>query len=354
MTELAGTVQMIVCAVAITPFVWEVCDHRAARARFDPPVLSHGVSEHRVHADLVTFLTAVERSVRSGGSAAQAIISAPATCVQVSRMQQLVTSGVTVAAAAAASDEHPHVRVLRACLNGDSLSATALDRAVADERFRVQAQHDISVATAQAGRSARILTVLPFVFLLLLAATSSSVRTHLLTPLVGGAVGLGVILNVAGRGWMRAMVARAVLPSPHLEFGSRVASTIALHLCAGGSVADGFGSLTTVDPRCAEVSTMLRDGHMLSVALQPLEAVAPGVVRTILDAHRDGLPVNSAMMRLADDLRAASVAHIQSGIAQVPVRCTTPLVLCTLPSFLLIGIAPMALAALAGLSTPTL
>lgn len=352
MTELAGTVQMIVCTVAITPFVWEVCDRRAARARFDSPALSRGASEHRVHADLVTFLTAVARSVRSGGSAAQAIISAPATCVQVSRMQQLVTTGVTVAAAA--TDEHPHVRVLRACMNGDSLSATALDRAVADERFRVQAQHDISVATAQAGRSARILTVLPFVFLLLLAATSSSVRIHLLTPLVGGAVGLGVILNVAGRGWMRAMVARAVLPSPDLEFGSRVASTIALHLCAGGSAADGFGSLATVDPRCAEVSTMLRDGHMLSVALQPLEEVAPGVVRTILDAHRDGLPLNDAMMRLADDLRAASVAHIQSAIAQVPVRCTTPLVLCTLPSFLLIGIAPLALAALAGLSTPTL
>ena len=64
--------------------------------------------------------------------------------------------------------------------------------------------------------------------------------------------------------------------------------------------------------------------------------------------------MTDAVMRVADDLRDASAAHIRSRIAQVAVRSTTPLVLCTLPSFLLIGIAPMALAALAGLSTPTL
>jgi len=56
------------------------------------------------------------------------------------------------------------------------------------------------------------------------------------------------------------------------------------------------------------------------------------------------------MTRLADDLHAASMAHIKGRVAQVGVRSTTPLVLCTLPSFLLVGLAPMVLAALSGLS----
>jgi hypothetical protein len=153
---------------------------------------------------------------------------------------------------------------------------------------------------------------------------------------------------------MRRLIAGAVRPSPELELASAIASALALHACAGGSVADGFAALAPIDPRCAEVSSLLHSGHMMTTALAPIDEVAPAVVRTVLDAHHDGLPVNDALIRLADDLRDASAAHIRARIAQVAVRSSTPLVLCTLPSFLLIGIAPMALAALAGLSTPTL
>jgi len=343
---------MVVCAVSIAPFLWEVCDRHGTRARLAPPVTPVTTSRPRAHADFVTFLSSVARSVRAGASAAQAIISAPATCAQTEEVQRLLASGVPVAAAT--TGDHHHVRVLRACTHGDSLSAPALDRAVADERFRVQTQHDIAVAAAQARRSARVLTALPFVFLLFLAATSSSVRGHLFSPAVGGAVTVGIVLNVTGRLWMRRLIAGAVRPSPELELASAIASALALHACAGGSVADGFAALAPIDPRCAEVSSLLHSGHMMTTALAPIDEVAPAVVRTVLDAHHDGLPVNDALIRLADDLRDASAAHIRARIAQVAVRSSTPLVLCTLPSFLLIGIAPMALAALAGLSTPTL
>ena len=352
MSEIAGAVLMVVCAVSIAPFLWEVCDRRGTLARLVPPVTPVTTSRPRAHADFVTFLSSVARSVRSGASAAQAIISAPASCAQTEGVQRLLVSGVRVAAAT--TGDHPHVRVLRACIHGDALSAPALDRAVTDERFRMQTQHDTAVAAAQARRSARVLTALPFVFLLFLAATSSSVREHLFSPVVGGAVTIGIVLNITGRLWMRRLVSGAVRPSPDMELASTIASVLALHVCAGGSVADCFAALAPVDPRCAEVSSMLRAGHTLATSLSPIEEVVPSVVRTVLDAHRDGLPVNDAVMRVADDLRDASAAHIRSRIAQVAVRSTTPLVLCTLPSFLLIGIAPMALAALAGLSTPTL
>lgn len=343
---------MVSCAAAIVPFLWEVCDRGSARSRLQPIARHTATGAAPAHADLVTFLTAIARSVRAGESAAGAIISAPVTCPQIADVRRLLVSGVPVSRAT--SGDHPHVRVLRACMHGDSLSTVALDRAVSDERFRMHAQRDVSLAVAQAGRSARVLTVLPFAFLLFLAGTSAWLRSHFFSPLILGAVTIGIALNIAGRQWVRRLVARAVTPSPELELNATIASTIALHLCAGGSVTDGFGALSPLDPRCADVHSGLRAGHMLHEALAPIGSVAPAVVRTVIDAHRDGLPVNDSIMRLADDLRAASAAHIQSRIAQVGVRSTTPLVLCTLPSFLLIGIAPLALAALSGLSTPSL
>ncbi len=343
---------MAVFAVSIAPFLWETCDRRATHTRLGvhgSPVTKRPL---RADADLVSFLSSVARAVRAGESGAGAVISAPATCREVAQVQQLLLSGSTVADATAG--DHPHLRVLRACTHAGTLSVVALDRAVADERFRVQAQRDVDVAAAQAGRSMRVLTFLPFVFLLLLAGISPNVRSHLMSPLVAAAVCVGVVLNIIGRRWVHALISRAVSVSPDQGLHTTIASTIALHLCAGGSVTDAFGALASIHPVCARVNSLLHDGHLISESLVPLEEVAPTVVRCILDAHRDGLPVNESMMRIADDLRASSFAHIQSRIAEVAVRSTTPLVLCTLPSFLLIGIAPLALAALAGLSAPTM
>ena len=343
---------ILVCAVAIAPFLWETCDRHATRGRLDPTVPTREGSTTTADADLITFLDSVSRSVRSGSSAARAVISAPATSASIADVQRELASGRTLASAATGG--HPHVVLLRACAHGDSLSVASLERAIADERFRIRSEHDITVAVAQARRSARILTVLPFAFLLLVAGTSQAVRNHLLSPAVGGAVSIGIILNFVGRSWIARLVTAAARPSPELDLSTAIASTIALHLCAGGSVTDGFESLADRDPRCAEVAGLLRSGHLLAEALRPIETIAPRVVRTVMDSHRDGLPVNTTMTRLADDLRDASTAHIQSRIAQVGVRSTTPLVLCTLPSFLLIGVTPLVLAALAGLSMPTL
>jgi len=343
---------IVVCAVALAPFLWETCDRHATRLRLEPTVPARHDSATTGDADLVTFLDTIARSIRSGSSAAQAIISAPATCAAIADVKRQLASGRSFGSVTTGG--HPHVELLRACAHGDSLSVAALERAIADERSRIRSQHDINVAIAQARRSARVLTVLPFAFLLLVAGTSGAVRGHLLSPAVGGAVSIGIILNFAGRSWMKRLVDGAARPSPELHLSSTIASTIALHLCAGGSVTDGFISLSGRDLRCAEVAGLLQEGHMMSDALRPIEDAAPQVVRTVIDAHRDGLPLNDTMLRLADDLREASSSHIQSRIAQVAVRGTTPLVLCTLPSFLLIGIVPVALAALSGLSTPTL
>ncbi|NBU38450.1 MAG: DUF59 domain-containing protein, partial [Actinobacteria bacterium] len=82
------------------------------------------------------------------------------------------------------------------------------------------------------------------------------------------------------------------------------------------------------------------------------EAVDLGIVRDVTIAADGAVEVTitptysgcPAMFEIEKDVREALLA---AGAAQVAVRSSTPLVLCTLPSFLLIGIAPMALAALA-------
>ena len=348
MAEVLAAVLMLACAVAITPFLWEVCDRGAARRRLGPQLSVEPPHAPPVRTDLVTFLAAVARSVRAGSSPAQAVLSPPPASAALENLQQKLAGGSTLAVAT--TGEHPHLALLRACMHGESLSAAALDRAVESERSRVQAEHDISVAIAQAARSARVLTVLPFAFLLLATATSRSVRSHLFSPLPVLAVGAGVALNLAGRRWMRRLVLAAARPSPVLRLASDIASTVALHLFAGGTVTDAFVALSSHDPSCADVAARLQSGHTLAESLQPIGTVAPQVVRTLLDAHRDGLPLIATMTRLADDLHAASTAHIKGRVAQVGVRSTTPLVLCTLPSFLLVGLAPMVLAALSGLS----
>lgn len=355
MIEGLGLVLMLVCAVSLAPLVWEVCDRRAAVSRLAPvparpPARNVDATTHGA-TDLVTFLSSVTRALRSGSSAAQAILAAPPTCSAMAHVQDRLRNGHPTVPAL--DGPHPHVQLLRACMHGDILSVAALEVALADERFRVRADLDIAVAVAQARRSARVLTVLPFVFLAGVFTLSEPVRGHVVSPSLGGALAAGTVLNITGRRWIARLVRNAARPDPRLAVASAIAATCAVHLSAGGTVTGCFETLAATDARCAETASLLRAGHLLSESLRPIDDLAPQVSRTLLDAHRDGLPVTGVMTRLADDLRRASAAHIQSRIAEVSVRSTTPLVLCVLPSFLLIAVVPIALTTLSGLSMTT-
>ena len=66
--------------------------------------------------------------------------------------------------------------------------------------------------------------------------------------------------------------------------------------------------------------------------------------RTLARAHRTGTPVVTAVERLADDLAARSRAEVEDRARAVGVRAAVPLGLCLLPSFLLLGIVPLAVA----------
>jgi hypothetical protein len=71
---------------------------------------------------------------------------------------------------------------------------------------------------------------------------------------------------------------------------------------------------------------------------------------TIVEAERDGLPVLDTVMRLATDNRIERRRQIDTRIRQLPTRLSIHLVLCVLPSFLLLSVAPLVLASLSQLS----
>jgi tight adherence protein C len=84
----------------------------------------------------------------------------------------------------------------------------------------------------------------------------------------------------------------------------------------------------------------------LSVQLgPPVDALVDGFAA----ADRDGLPLGPVLERLATDARAQRRRRLDALARQLPVRLSIPLVLCTLPSFVLLAVVPLLLAALASL-----
>lgn len=64
--------------------------------------------------------------------------------------------------------------------------------------------------------------------------------------------------------------------------------------------------------------------------------------RTLARAHRTGAPVVAAVERLGDDLAKRARADVEDRARSVGVRAAVPLGVCLLPSFLLLGIVPLA------------
>lgn len=73
------------------------------------------------------------------------------------------------------------------------------------------------------------------------------------------------------------------------------------------------------------------------------------VVDVLLAADRDGGPLAPVLDQLAAEARAQRRRDAATQARQLPVRLAAPLVLCTLPSFVLLGVVPLLAGALASL-----
>ena len=109
-------------------------------------------------------------------------------------------------------------------------------------------------------------------------------------------------------------------------------------------------------PSFAAVCHRLDRGEMLADALDALRddlgAAADPLIDAIAGAERQGLPLAPVLERLANEVRASRRRLGEADARRLPVLLSFPLVACTLPSFILLAIAPSVLAALSSLGTP--
>lgn len=109
----------------------------------------------------------------------------------------------------------------------------------------------------------------------------------------------------------------------------------------------------TVRTALDDVVHRLARGQRLADALTALvEHLGPdaaGFVDALSTADRYGLPIGPVLDRLADDIRDERRRAAERHARTLPVRLAFPLVMCTLPSFVLIAIVPALLGALSTL-----
>ena len=102
-----------------------------------------------------------------------------------------------------------------------------------------------------------------------------------------------------------------------------------------------------------EVEHRMRRGQRLADALPALvEQLGPDAnvfVDALATADRYGLPLAPVLDRLADDIRAERRRRAESQARTLPVKLAFPLVMCTLPSFVLLAIVPALLGAVSTL-----
>jgi tight adherence protein C len=103
----------------------------------------------------------------------------------------------------------------------------------------------------------------------------------------------------------------------------------------------------------AEVVRRTERGQPFADALaalpQRLGAQAGGLADVIATSDRHGLPLGPVLDQLTTEIRATRRRLDQADARKLPVRLSFPLVTCTLPSFVLLAIAPAVIAALSSL-----
>jgi tight adherence protein C len=99
----------------------------------------------------------------------------------------------------------------------------------------------------------------------------------------------------------------------------------------------------------AAVDAGQRFADALPVLVQRLGPALHPLVDGFVAADRDGLPLAPVLERLAADARAHRRRQVDALARQLPVRLAVPLVVCTLPAFVLLAIVPLLLAAFASL-----
>jgi Flp pilus assembly protein TadB len=133
---------------------------------------------------------------------------------------------------------------------------------------------------------------------------------------------------------------------------------LVLSIRAGYLPAQAIGEITPylsaeLRPSFSAVGLALQRGDRFADALDQLRArlgsIAQPLVDSLAAADRYGLPLAPVLERLAFEARQQRRRDTEAAARELPVRLALPLVLCTLPSFVLLAIVPLLLGALSSL-----
>ncbi|WP_431071262.1 type II secretion system F family protein [Microbacterium phyllosphaerae] len=195
-------------------------------------------------------------------------------------------------------------------------------------RDAASAADDVRIALAEPAGTARLLLWMPFAGLLLgFALGFDTVGVIVGTPAGAGCVVAGLLLVLAARMWTARLLRRA-RPEPGTP-GMR-AELMAVALSGGASIPRAL--------RLVEESPASRIGD-------------DARIRSVLDlSHSAGVPAGELLRASAGQERHASRVDGRMRAAKLSTKLLIPLGVCTLPAFLLLGVAPLLLSVLR--STP--
>ncbi|MEP7201090.1 MAG: type II secretion system F family protein [Ilumatobacteraceae bacterium] len=208
-------------------------------------------------------------------------------------------------------------------------------------RLRPRSRPRASIARPAPGRWLRIMTIG--------AATCAS-------PLLGL---VAVIVPVSWRRWTRARCAARMTRAIATDFPDAI-DLLVLSVRAGYLPAQAIGEIAPYLPQHLRTSfdavgRAMASGERFADALHHLQAGlgprAQPLVDSLSAADRYGLPLAPVLERLAFEARQQRRRDTDAAARELPVRLAMPLVLCTLPSFVLLAIVPLLLGALSSLHT---
>jgi tight adherence protein B len=164
-------------------------------------------------AEIAGWCDALAREVRSGGSLGAALRTVPPPDgTRLAAIGHALGRGRPLADAlevpVASGDEAAVLTVLASCAHHGGPAARPLDQVAATLRRRAADAAERAVHSSQARLSALVMTALPGGVLVLLLATSTSVRSVSATPVGLVTVVVGVGLNLLGWLWMRRIIPR--------------------------------------------------------------------------------------------------------------------------------------------------
>lgn len=189
---------------------------------------------------------------------------------------------------------------------------------------------DVRIALAEPAGTARLLLWMPVAGLLLgLVLGFDTLGAITRNPIGAVCLALGMALVLAARMWTRRLLARAVPPpgTPGLQ-----AELVAVALSGGASV---------------ERARRL-------VSESSVEIVDDERVPIVLDLSRSaGVPAVELLRAAAAHERHAARVRGRMRAARLSTHLLLPLGVCTLPAFLLLGVAPLLLSVLGSTPLPT-